>query len=186
MNDRGKKSSNDYTGNGSGQIRRPKTRSKTRDRIYSPNYGFGPHLMLDGYECNRSKLEDLGIIYKTLDDLPQKIGMTKIMPPYVFKYDGIKPEDWGISGFVLIAESHISIHTFPEKYFLSVDIFSCKEFDIEQSQEYLSEMFEIKRYEKHLLDRGREFPKDIGRTSRIVRVERKLVGKSLEGKLGTA
>ena len=77
--------------------------------------GFGPHLMLDGYGCDKKKLQDLNLVYRILDDLPERIGMTKIMPPYVFKYSGVKPEDWGLSGFVLIAESHVSIHTFPEK-----------------------------------------------------------------------
>ena len=68
--------------------------------------------------------------------------MTKIMPPYVFRYDtGKKPEDWGISGFVLIAESHISIHTFPDKNYLSLDIFSCKEYSIDTVKEIVSDYF---------------------------------------------
>ena len=54
-------------------------------------------------------------------DLPD--GDSKIMPPYVFRYHGEVPEDWGVSGVVLIAESHISIHTFPDKGYLSLDIF---------------------------------------------------------------
>ena len=95
--------------------------------------GFGPHLTLDGYGCNREKLEDLDLIYSILDEFPSYIGMTKIMPPYVFRYTGLKPEDWGVSGFVLIAESHISIHTFPCKNYLSLDIFSCKNFDAEKA-----------------------------------------------------
>jgi len=140
--------------------------------------GFGPHLMLDGYGCDRAKLEDLDLIYKILDELPAKIGMTKIMPPYVFKYSGAKPEDWGLSGFVLIAESHISIHTFPEKSFMSVDIFSCKHFDIEFSKRLLAETFGIKKTESNVLDRGTEFPKEINGATRIVRADRVRVARS--------
>ena len=33
--------------------------------------GFGPHLMLDGYGCERRKLEDLDLIYRILEELPQ-------------------------------------------------------------------------------------------------------------------
>ncbi len=73
--------------------------------------------------------------------------MTKIMPPYVFKYHGKVPEDWGVSGFVLIAESHISIHTFPDRGYLSLDIFSCKEFDHDQAVAYATELFGIDRHE---------------------------------------
>ena len=78
-----------------------------------PEFGFGVHLMVDGYGCDRAGLEDMGRIYNFLDAYPAEMEMTKIMPPYVFRYTGTVPEDWGVSGFVLIAESHISIHTFP-------------------------------------------------------------------------
>ena len=91
-----------------------------------PAVGFGLHLTLDGYECSYERLTNLDAIYEFLDTCPDMIHMTKIMPPYVFKYHGKVPDDWGLSGFVLIAESHISIHTFPERNYLSLDIFSCK------------------------------------------------------------
>ncbi len=139
--------------------------------------GFGPHLMLDGYGCAKAKLEDLDLIYRILDELPPKIGMTRIMPPYVFKYSGLKPEDWGISGFVLIAESHISIHTFPEKNFVSVDIFSCKAFDAELAASYLKDAFGMTKVETNVLDRGTEFPKEINGAVRLVRAERRRVAR---------
>ena len=139
--------------------------------------GFGPHLMLDGYGCDKKKLRDLNLIYRILDDLPDRIGMTKIMPPYVFKYSGVKPEDWGLSGFVLIAESHISIHTFPEKNFISVDIFSCKEFDVELAEAYLKNAFEFVKAESRLLDRGTEFPKNLNGATQLVRAERRRIAR---------
>ncbi|MFH0927753.1 MAG: S-adenosylmethionine decarboxylase, partial [Candidatus Micrarchaeota archaeon] len=76
---------------------------------------YGPHLTMDMYGCDKERLSSVEFVSKFLDGLPAKIGMTKIIPPYVFKYEGIKPEDWGVSGIVLIAESHIAIHTYPEK-----------------------------------------------------------------------
>lgn len=139
--------------------------------------GFGPHLMLDGYGCDKAKLQDLNLIYRILDELPTRIGMTKIMPPYVFKYSGLKPEDWGLSGFVLIAESHISIHTFPEKNFVSVDIFSCKHFDSEFASEYLKKTFGMSKVESTVLDRGTEFPKTLNGATHHVRAERRRVAR---------
>ncbi len=135
-------------------------------------YGFGQHLMMDGYGCDREKLMDLNWIYDFLSRYPEEIKMTKIMPPYVFKYSGQVPEDWGISGFVLIAESHISIHTFPEKLYLSLDIFSCKEFDSKAAIEHIKNLFDIKKVEIKLLDRGHEFPKVIRKVQSFVRTER--------------
>ena len=140
--------------------------------------GFGPHLMLDGYGCAKAKLEDLDLIYRILDELPSKIRMTRIMPPYVFKYSGLKPEDWGISGFVLIAESHISIHTFPEKNFVSVDVFSCKPFDADVAAMYLKEAFGMTKVETTVLDRGPEFPKEINGAVRLVGNGRRRVARS--------
>jgi S-adenosylmethionine decarboxylase len=139
------------------------------------NYGFGPHLMLDCYGCPREKLADMDLIFNTLDTFPAKIKMNKIMPPYVFKYVGKFPEDWGISGVVLIAESHISIHTFPDKEHAFIDIFSCKDFDTDYARKELLNLFEATHHEVILLSRGVEFPKNIRRAAGIVARERREV-----------
>jgi S-adenosylmethionine decarboxylase len=134
--------------------------------------GFGQHLMVDGYGGNCKKLATLDLIYQFLDSYPEEIRMTKIMPPYVFKYHGTKPDDWGLSGVVLIAESHISVHTFPKKRYLSVDIFSCKEFDAEHAVETIKKIFDLEKVEINLLERGQEFPKDLESAADIVHQER--------------
>jgi len=115
------------------------------------------HLIIDGYRGNKDRLQDLELIYSVLDEYPTRIAMTKIMPPYVFRYVGVKPEDWGISGFVLIAESHITVHTFPEKGYVNVDIFSCKEFDPNQAVEYVRDRLELGQIACRVLRRGLEY-----------------------------
>ena len=137
-----------------------------------PEAAFGLHLTLDGYEGNQEQLANLDTIYEFLEHCPDLIHMTKIMPPYVFKYHGKVPEDWGVSGFVLIAESHISIHTFPDRAYLSLDIFSCKDFDYQQAVAYVTELFGISRHEINLLDRGLEFPKEVKTVANFMRQER--------------
>lgn len=135
--------------------------------------GFGQHLMVDGYGCSYDRLVDLDGVYGFLNHCPDLIEMTKIMPPYVFKYSGKVPQDWGLSGFVLIAESHISIHTFPEKAYLSLDVFSCKNFDYRQALEYAIAHFGIANHEVKLLDRGLEFPRHINTVVDYLGNERK-------------
>lgn len=135
-------------------------------------FGFGQHLMVDGYGSDRDKLTDINYIYDFLSNYPAEIEMTKIMPPYVFRYSGVRPEDWGISGFVLIAESHISIHTFPEKRYLSLDIFSCKEFDGQKAIEDVKRLFSLEKIEIRNLERGLEFPKIIRKVENFMRDER--------------
>jgi len=115
------------------------------------------HLIIDGYGANRKMLESEDMIYDLLDRYPSQIGMTKVAPPQVFKYIGSKPDDWGISGFVLIAESHISIHTFPERCYVNIDIFSCKDFDSEYAVQELKAIFEFDEIQKYLLNRGLEY-----------------------------
>lgn len=130
------------------------------------------HLIIDGYDANYQKLTDLNLIYNVLDICPDKIGMTKIMPPYVFKYHGKNPEDWGVSGFVLIAESHISIHTFPERKYINIDIFSCKIFDSEIAANFMKDKFIMNDIQTKILERGIEYPPDIEKASNIVNLER--------------
>jgi len=127
-------------------------------------YGFGPHMMLDCYGCPREKLSDLDLIYKLLDELPAGIGLTKVMSPHVFRYSGRVPEDWGVSGVVLIAESHISVHTFPDKGHAFIDIFSCKDFDTDSARRQLLEAFGATDHEVVLVNRGLEFPRNARRT----------------------
>jgi S-adenosylmethionine decarboxylase len=128
--------------------------------------------MVDGYGSDRAKLTDINYIYDFLSNYPLEIEMTKIMPPYVFRYSGVRPEDWGISGFVLIAESHISIHTFPEKRYLSLDIFSCKEFNGQKAIEDVKRLFSLEKIEIRNLERGLEFPKIIRKVENFMRDER--------------
>ena len=48
-------------------------------------HGYGPHLMLDLNDCNPGILDDLEACFRLLHDLPEKIGMTKITQPYLFR-----------------------------------------------------------------------------------------------------
>jgi S-adenosylmethionine decarboxylase len=65
------------------------------------------HLTIDGYGGNREKLSSEEVVRSLLDCYPSEINLTKISEPFVLNYTGEKPEDWGITGFVIIAESHI-------------------------------------------------------------------------------
>ena len=77
--------------------------------------GFGPHLTLDLIGCPKEILQDYNLHFNLLKELPEMIGMTPITQPYVFPYSGLVPEDRGITGIVIIAESHLSVHSFEDK-----------------------------------------------------------------------
>ena len=111
------------------------------------------HLIIDGNGSDPSILKDEKFIRNLLDTYPGKIGMTKISPPYITHYMQGKPDDWGISGFVLIAESHISIHTFEVQGTVNIDIFSCKDFDAQRVIEDLRQTLHLTHFRTQLLDR---------------------------------
>lgn len=120
---------------------------------------YGPHLMMDLGDCDSALLDNLSLCSGLLDSLPAKIGMTKITPPYVFRYAAEKPEDSGITGVVIIAESHMSIHTYPLKRYAFVDIFSCKPFDERKAEKTVVDAFNSASPIVNRQDRGMGFPR---------------------------
>src|SRR3989338_6250916 len=90
---------------------------------------FGVHLTIDAYRGIPEKLRNMKAVFYMLDQLPEKLNMKKITTPYVVEVGPStngKKDSGGLSGFVMIAESHISIHTFPDIKFASIDIYTCK------------------------------------------------------------
>ena len=120
---------------------------------------FGLHVTIDASGCNKRKLASVTVVYDILNKLPDRIGMTKMTLPYVVKWmDKFANGTEGVSGFVMIAESHLSIHTFPDQDYVFMDIFSCRGFDAEMAVKYLTSAFEATKIEKHILKRGVDFP----------------------------
>ena len=120
---------------------------------------FGQHLTIDAAECNKKKLADHSLVYDVLSKLPDKLDMTKMSLPHVVKWLDPGATIDGISGFVMIAESHISIHTFPEKSYAFIDIFSCMSFDTNKAVDLLTKVFDSKEFSKKIVKRGLDFPR---------------------------
>lgn len=103
------------------------------------------HLVVDAFVDDAARISEIEPIFDLLNSLPDEIGMTKIIQPYVFRYNGVVPEDWGVTGVVIIAESHISIHTFPEHKRFHMDVFSCKAFDSEEAMRIIEDRLGVTR-----------------------------------------
>ena len=123
---------------------------------------FGLHLMLDFYGCEMEPLASHSICYNALSNLPAKMKMHKLIPPYVIWADSTEDrlgkDPGGYSGFVMIAESHISLHTFIKRGFISIDVYSCHNFNPEIPINYFKNIFKPKKIEKHLIIRGKNYP----------------------------
>ena len=114
------------------------------------------HLLIDGYGGDSQKMQDQRFLLRFLDEYPAVLGMTKISKPTVLNYDAPQPEDSGLSGFVVIAESHVSVHTFPQRNYVNIDIFSCKSFDSQRALQDVKDIFGLQRVKSWVVDRGLE------------------------------
>ena len=137
---------------------RPASSAKTAVKSESWK-NFGTHLTLDGYQGNRALLDSMEQVFAILDRLPEALGMHKIITPYVIRCAGNDKKDpGGISGFVMIAESHISIHTFPGRRFVSVDVYTCQEdLDSDKATNALKKAFRLGEMEIQIIKRGQRF-----------------------------
>ena len=120
---------------------------------------FGLHITIDASKCDKQKLASYSLVYDVLNTLPSKIGMTKMTLPYVAKWlDKFSDGTPGISGTVMIAESHISIHTFPDQDYVFMDIFSCREFETQKAIKFLLGAFGARKHTINTFKRGLDFP----------------------------
>lgn len=121
---------------------------------------FGEHLTLDGYGGNKAKLNTKELVLSCLTELPKILEMKVLGKPEVYYAEGNDKKDpGGWSGFVVIAESHISLHTFPERKFVSADVYTCKSgLDIDLIVDYFTKKFDLQDIEKHLIKRGTRYP----------------------------
>lgn len=121
---------------------------------------FGEHVTIDGYGGNFDKLNDKELVLKCLDELPTLLRMRKLAKPQVYWADGNDTKDpGGWSGFVVIEESHISMHTFPARGFISADVYTCKNgVDRKFVREYFTKQFELKDIEENFIKRGTRYP----------------------------
>lgn len=112
------------------------------------------HLLIDGYQGDAKRLGSESVLYDLLRRVPTVMEMQAISIPYVSHYAGAKEEDWGLSGFILIAESHLSFHTFPARRIVWADLFSCKPFDPPVLLDIVKEAFGLEIVKFMRVNRG--------------------------------
>lgn len=122
---------------------------------------FGVHMTLDGYNGCSARLGDFDYIARFLRDLPAQLSMHSLMDPTLIEVGELSPKDpGGITGFVLIAESHISIHTFPLRRFLSADVYTCQNaLDQQRIKDHFAGAFVLEDVETNYLIRGTRYPR---------------------------
>ena len=121
---------------------------------------FGTHGTLDGYGGSLKALRNLDAVRTLLERLPRELAMKIIAEPSVVQVGAQNEKDsGGVSGFVMIAESHISAHTFPSRRFISADVYTCQNsLDFDSIVKSFTDVFELQDIEVHIIRRGTRFP----------------------------
>lgn len=121
---------------------------------------FGFQLLLDLYECKRGACNDLGLCYEFLEQIVTILKVTPQSPPFLFRTDGKRfPDKAGLSGWIPLVESGVQIHTLTSKNFISVDIYSCQQFENEPLETFVQSYFAPRRIDAQFLERGVDYNK---------------------------
>jgi len=110
---------------------------------------LGSQVVLDLYECETRHLDDIEWVKKTLVNAARVAGAT-IVETLFHKF-----APWGISGVVVIAESHLAIHIWPENRYAAIDLFTCGEnVQLDAACAFLTRAFRSRRPVRRRLTRG--------------------------------
>ena len=142
----------------SGAIKSGTTNSSATDT--SATDMVGKHCILELYDCDPTKLDDETFLRHTITTAAQRAGAT-LLNLITHRF-----EPQGVTGLALLAESHISIHTWPENGYAAVDVFTCGDHTMpEKACEVLCEELEAGRHS--LRSFLRETPAALGTTERM-------------------
>ena len=94
---------------------------------------LGIHLIADFFECDSSVINNAESVEKIMTEAVKISGAT-IVKPFFHRFS-----PHGISGIIVVAESHFAIHTWPEHSAAAVDIFSCGDFNYIDALVYIKE-----------------------------------------------
>ena len=133
---------------------------KNRRKVVTkgPRKIFGYHMIMDCYGCNHEAVDSIGVCYNYLDQLTHIMKVHKQSPPFVVYTDPVKyPDKAGISGWVPIVESGISIHTLTPTNFISIDVYSCKKYSHEKVRNFTKKIFRPKEIEEKYFLRGEKY-----------------------------
>ena len=110
------------------------------------------HYLLELYRCDYEKLNDESFLRCTLNNAA-KIANAKVLNLVSNKF-----EPQGVTAIALLAESHLSIHTWPEAHYSAVDIFTCgQNMKPDLSCKYLIEVLMAEEHLLHIINRNPPF-----------------------------
>lgn len=83
----------------------------------------GRTFWIDAYACDPARLRDVGALRAVFARAIDELGLHPVGAPAWHRFPG----EGGVTGFAMLAESHLSVHTFPETGFAAFDLYCCRE-----------------------------------------------------------
>ena len=115
-------------------------------------------MIMDCYGCNHKAVDSIEVCYNYLNEMTEVMKVHKQTQPFVVYTDPVKyPDKAGISGWVPIVESGISIHTLTPTNFVSIDVYSCKKYSPEKVRSFTKKVFKPREIEEKYLLRGEKY-----------------------------
>jgi S-adenosylmethionine/arginine decarboxylase-like enzyme len=112
------------------------------------------HFLYDAYNGYRSRLDDILLVHEFLEEVPLKLGAKTVMPPFVLPYyNGVVPEDCGISAFVFLAGGHFTLHTFSYRGAFFVDFLNPGAFNRKRLNGLIDDVFPAQRKFENCINR---------------------------------
>lgn len=112
------------------------------------NVALGNHILVEFMQCDPHIMNDVATIERNMVEAAEKAEATVINSTF----HHFSP--YGVSGVVVIQESHLAIHTWPEYGYAAVDLFTCGEMDAWIAFDYLKDCFKSKSYSAIEMKRG--------------------------------
>lgn len=113
------------------------------------------HLFLDGFQGYRTRFDDVRLIQEFLEEVPESLGLAPAMPPFLLPYyNGVNPEDCGISAFLFLIGGHLTLHTFSVREVAFLDLLSPQPFDSSTLQNAFLRTFPCRKVDIGVVQRG--------------------------------
>lgn len=109
---------------------------------------LGRHLLVEYRGCDPARLDDLPYIDALMRRAVEAAGVTVIDA----FFHHFAPQ--GVTGVVVIAESHLSVHTWPELGYAAIDFFTCGDAPVEPAHRVLCDGLGATRYAAVTVQRG--------------------------------
>ncbi|WP_271769371.1 adenosylmethionine decarboxylase [Aquimarina algiphila] len=111
--------------------------------------GLGLHILMEFYECSDTILNKLDVLEESMNEAANVAGATIIKSVF----HQFAPQ--GVTGVVVVAESHLAIHTWPEHGYAAVDFFTCNtDMDYLTSYQLLAKALNSKVHNYKSVERG--------------------------------